>query len=114
MSLLLKQGERLEVKGRTVRVTQLDADVGPRVRDYLIEVARRRQVITYGELRAATNLPHIVNGIGRLLDVLSEDCKRRGEPSLAPVVVNAATNEVGSQYAGHPSADRDDLYAFWA
>lgn len=113
MSLMLRENERLDIKGRSLRVTRLDLEVGPRVRDLLIEVARQRKAITYGELKSDASLTHAVNGIGRLLDVLSEDCRRRGEPSLAPVVVNASTGEVGADYLGNSVDDRRALYEYW-
>lgn len=107
-------GDRFDMKGRTVTVTPMQADIGPRVRDELIGVAKRRQTITYGELKAAANLTHPPNGIGRLLDVISEDCRLRGEPSLAPLVVNGETREVGADYEGAPAADRQRLYDYWS
>lgn len=114
MSLTLRAGERFDVKGRAIKVTKMQADVGPRVRDELIEVARRGDKITYGGLKAAAHLSHPPNGMGRLLDVISEDCFRRGEPSLAPLVVNAKTSEVGADYEGDPIADRQAVYDHWS
>ena len=114
MSLTLRAGERFDMKGRVIKVTKMQADVGPRVRDELIEVARRGDKITYGELKAAAHLSHPPNGMGRLLDVISEDCFRRGEPSLAPLVVNAETREVGADYEGDPIADRQAAYDHWS
>lgn len=114
MSLMLKAGHRFEMKGRTITVTKMQADVGQRVRDELIGVARRGGKITYGELRAAANLTHPPNGMGRLLDVISEDCRLRREPSLAPLVVNAETGEVGVDYDGDPASDRQLAYDYWS
>ena len=114
MGLLLRVGDRFDMKGRTITVTQVQADVGQRVRDELIDVARRGQTITYGELKALAHLSHPPNGMGRLLDVISEDCRLRDEPSLAPLVVNAETLEVGADYEGAPKDDRQRLYDFWS
>lgn len=50
--------------------------------------------------------------MGRLLDVISENCRMRGEPSLAPLVVNGAAREVGADYEGAPEADRQRLYDY--
>lgn len=113
MSLLLREGDRFEAKGRTLRITRLDVALGPGARACLIEIAKQRGLVTYGEFKEAAGLPHAVNGIGRLLDVLSEDCRVRGEPSLAPIVINASTNEVGSDYQGHSELDRTALYDYW-
>lgn len=114
MGLMLRAGDRFDMKGRTVTVTQMQAEVGQRVRDELIDVAKHGQTITYGDLRVAANLTHPPNGMGRLLDVISEDCRIRGEPSLAPLVVNATTREVGADYEGTPEVDRQRLYDYWS
>lgn len=114
MGLLLRASDQFVMKGRTITVTQMQADVGQRVRDELIDVARRGQTITYGELKASAQLSHPPNGMGRLLDVISEDCRLRGEPSLAPLVVNAETLEVGADYEGAPNEDRRRLYDHWS
>lgn len=114
MGLMLAAGDKFEMKGRTITVTQVQALVGPRTRDVLIEVARRGERVTYGDLKARADLTHAPNGMGRLLDVLSEDCRLRNEPSLAPLVVNAETNEVGDDYEGDPTADRAAVYDYWS
>ncbi len=51
--------------------------------------------------------------MGKVLDVLSLDCSDRGEPSLAPIVVRAATDEVAYGYVGSPEDDRAALYQWW-
>ncbi|MCE0488125.1 hypothetical protein [Ornithinimicrobium sediminis] len=114
MDLMLKRGEKVEVKDRLVTVTDLAYESLPRVRDRLIEVAKGRETITYGELHADVNLRYHPSGMGRLLDLLSEECHRRGEPDLASIVVNAATGEVGDDYGGDPVSEREALYRHWA
>jgi hypothetical protein len=83
MPLQLHQGERIPIKGRNVTVTKTAYECLPRVRDRLIEAARARETVTYRELIAELRLPYLPQGLGRLLDLLSEDCFRRREPSLA-------------------------------
>lgn len=114
MALMLRVGDTFDMKGRRIRVTKVQVDVGPRARDVLIDVARQGARITYGDLNATADLGHAVNGLGRLLDVLSEDCRLRGEPSFAPLVVNKRTNEVGEDYDGNPDADRRAVYDYWS
>jgi hypothetical protein len=114
VGLMLKAGDQFQMKGRTVTVTKMQIEVGQRVRDVLFDVARRGGTITYGELKAAAGLTHPPNGMGRLLDVISEDCKLRDEPSLAPLVVNADTHEVGADYEGEPQEDRKQVYDHWS
>ena len=111
MALRLDRGEKLTVKGRTVTVTDTAYAWLPVVRAHLVQVARARQVITYGELREELGLPYLVQGMGRLLDLLSEDCFRRDEPSLASLVVNASTGQVGSQFGGDAAAERELVHA---
>lgn len=113
MNLMLHLGEKVPMKGRTMTVTALAMSSLPGVRDHLIEVAKDGSTTTYGELKADLGLPHPANGLGRLLDLLSEDCRRRREPSLAAIVVGAETGEVGSDFGGDPVAERQALYAHW-
>ncbi|WP_152975450.1 hypothetical protein [Rhodococcus rhodochrous] len=58
-------------------------------------------------------LPHATDGLGRVLDLLSEDCFRRGGPSLAALVVAQSTGEVGSAFRGNPSSERTNVYKHW-
>ena len=102
----LRPGEKVLVHGRTVTVTPTAFAWLPRVRDRLVEAARAGETVTYGELREELGLPYLVQGMGRLLDLVSEDCGRRGEPSLASLVVNAGTGEVGAAFGGDAAAER--------
>ena len=106
MVLQLRRGEKVAVKGRTVTVTPTAFECLPRVRERLVEAARAGETVTYGELREELGLPYLVQGMGRLLDLVSVDCLRRGEPSLASMVVNASTGEVGADFDGDPAAER--------
>ena len=78
MGLMLKLGERFDMKGRTLTVTDTAFACLPRVRAFLIEVARSRETVTYTEMHDQLDLPYAVNGMGRLLDLLSEGCIRPG------------------------------------
>jgi hypothetical protein len=106
MGMMLRKGEKIAMKGRTLTVTEVALDCLPRVRDHLIEMAKAGQTVTYGDLRRELELPYPTNGLGRLLDLLSADCFRRREPSLASLVVNATTGEVGSDFDGDAVAER--------
>lgn len=110
MGLMLRQGEKVSIKGRNITVTDTAFECLPRVRDRLIEAALARETVTYGELREELKLPYLVQGMGRLLDLLSEDGFRRGEPSLASLVVNASTGEVGADFDGDPRAERELVF----
>ncbi len=107
---MLKLGEEIPMKGRVVRVTQDAYDYLPSIRDELIQVAADAGTVTYGELKDRLQLPWAPNGMGRMLDLLSVDCQRRGEPSLAAVVVGQRTGEVGQDFDGDPVAERARVY----
>ena len=114
MTLMLEPGEKVVTGGRTVTVTPLAYETPPVVRERLIEVARARGTTTYGGLRGDLDLRYLVQGMGRLLDLVTEDCLRRGEPSLASLVVNASSGEVGTASYGDPAAERTRVHAHWA
>ncbi len=116
MALAIREGDRFEVKGRTYTVTSTAIHCLPRVRTYLIGLARAGGTVSYSQLRLDLELPYAVNGLGWLLDVLTEDCGRRGEPSLAALVVTATTGEVGEDYPGEAKSERSAVYArsHWA
>ena len=59
---MLTAGQRFVMRGRSITVTTMQVDVGQRVRDEPIAVARRGEMITHGELKAAANLTHPPTG----------------------------------------------------
>ena len=67
------------------------------LREFLIDRARRRQRVTYGE--ALTHFGHAVhqaninNLLKRPLKHVGEDCNARGEPLLTVLVVSKATGQ---------------------
>ena len=89
-------------------------DTIARMRAHLVDAARARSTVTYGELVDELELPVPARRLGRLLVLLSEDCARRGEPTLAAIVVAKATGEVGHGYGDDAAADRDALYRHWS
>lgn len=107
-------GEVLETESRRFHVSGRDIDAISRMRGFLVDEARARATVTYGELVRTLDLPCPARGLGRLLVLLSEDCARRGEPTLAAIVVTASTGEVGDGYGSGAFADRRELYEFWS
>ena len=69
--------------------------------------------MTYGQASTACEGAYIPQGLGPLLDVLSVDCDRRGEPSLAALVVRKDSFEVGDSFVGDAAASRADCYKHW-
>ncbi|UQB70808.1 hypothetical protein KI427_14110 [Rhodococcus ruber] len=110
MGLHLQLGEKITPKGRTLTVTDLDVVTLTELRPLLIGIALSGGTIHHSALIKALELPHATNGLGRVLDLLSEDCRRRREPSLAALVVSQSTGEVGSAFWGNPSSERTDVY----
>jgi hypothetical protein len=111
---VLTVGERVTIRSLVLTVTELDATSLPTLRRYLIEVARQGGITTYGVVKSDLALPHVVNGLGRLLDLLGEDCARRAEPSLAALVVAQGTGEVGHDFDGDAESLRRDVYRYWS
>ncbi|MBM4570216.1 hypothetical protein GS896_27455 [Rhodococcus hoagii] len=113
MTLHLKLGDKVLSKGRKLTVTETDLTTLAKMRPFLIAAATRGTTVTYGDILHALDLPYPPNGLGRILDLLSEDCVRRGEYSLAALAVSKATGEVGSSFAGDAAQERGLLYGFW-
>lgn len=110
---MLEAGEVVESDRRRFHVRPADLESVARMRDYLVDAARARSTVTYGELVREADLPVPPKALGRLLVLLSEDCARRGEPTLASIVVTSATREVGDGYGPGAESDREDLYRYW-
>ncbi|MHD0279580.1 hypothetical protein [Rhodococcus aetherivorans] len=113
MGLRIQLGEKIAPKGRTLTVTDLDVVTLTEMRPLLIGVALSGGTISHAALIRVLGLPHATNGLGRTLDLLSEDCIRRREPSLAALVVSKSTGEVGAAFWGNPSAERGLVYNHW-
>lgn len=90
--------------------------IAPDVRRWLIEVARARGVVTYGEVMASFGVGH--RDIRRLMDVLGHESQRREEPIITALIVNAATRRssggLGAMFGvGDDAAEREKLYEYW-
>lgn len=112
--VLLEVGETIETERRRFHVRPVDRESVAAMRALLIDEARAGATITYGELVRTLRLPCPPKGLGRLLVLLSEDCARRGEPTLAAIVVTQTTGEVGDGYGVGARDDRAELYDYWS
>lgn len=110
---MLQAGETIETERRSLHVSDADVAQVAAMRALLIDEARSHSTITYGEVVRALDLPVAPKGLGRLLVLLSEDCARRGEPTLAAIVVTRSTGEVGHGYGPEALQDRRDLLDYW-
>lgn len=85
-----------------------------RMRAALISVAQLGGTTTYRALALAVGGAYSPRSLGRPLDVLTIDCRNRGEPSLAALVVRAGrAAEVGRGYVGDPEDERARCYERW-
>ena len=110
---MLQAGEVVESGSRRFHVHAGDLESIARMREHLVDAARAGETVTYGELVREADLPVPPKALGRLLVLLSEDCARRGEPTLAAIVVTAATGEVGDGYGAGAARDRRELRDYW-
>lgn len=112
--LRLSLGEAFATTGRDVHVSENDLIWLPRIRQRLIAVAQDAETITYRDLKSDVGFPHAPSAVGRLMDLISADCGRRDEPSLAAIAVNSVTGEVGDDFDGDPAAERANVFEMWS
>lgn len=94
--IALTPGERYPVGERNFTLTPRLAEALARARPVLVDVAAHHEVITYGELSEVIGALVAPRHMGPLLHMVGHDCRMRDEPSLAALVVGAASGEVGT------------------
>ncbi|MEV0268373.1 hypothetical protein AB0H43_06300 [Hamadaea sp. NPDC050747] len=101
---------------KDICITELMLETLPVMRGVLIQVALRKETITYKQLSVALDRRYYpYQGVlGDALDVLSEDCIDHDERSLAALVVRGDTSEVGYAFLGDAAAEREVCYQHWA
>lgn len=114
LGLALVVGERYQVGRRQYTLTPRLALATARARSALIEAARHRDVLTYGELSQAIGGLVLPRHMGPLLHMLEHDCAERDEPGLAALVVSAVTGEVSTPDARWAPPQRRAVWAYWA
>ncbi|MGQ7297893.1 hypothetical protein [Quadrisphaera sp. KR29] len=115
LDLRLRLGEWLDRPGKKrARVTPHRWDRLPLLRAALIDAARQRRRLTYEEASAASDGIARPQGMGEVLFLIGEDCRRRGEPDLAALVVEKGTREVGAGFSGDAVRIREACYARWS
>lgn len=110
----------------TLLPTPTDLELALAFFSVLVEHARRRETITYGELvkRAQARFPTseavakaIPVAVGRRLDFVREFTRQRALPDLSSLVVNKSTGEcgVGFTRSFDPDRARSEVFAHnWA
>ena len=112
-SLAITVGDYFPVGDRMRRLTPRLAQATNAARSVLIQVAQHREVITYGELSDSIGRSVLPRHMRPLLSMIGHDCAARGEPSLASLVVSAATGEVGTRDETWAPPQRLACWAVW-
>ena len=111
--LAITVGDRFPVGERLYRLTPRLAESTIAARSVLLDIAEHREVITYGELSDSIGRSVLPRHMGPLLSMISHDCAARGEPSLASLVVSAATGEVSTGDSSWAPPERRACWARW-
>ncbi|SPT53691.1 Uncharacterised protein [Actinomyces bovis] len=114
VELALQVGERYPVKERQHQLTPRLAAATAAAREVLVDVAKHRETITYGELSEAIGGAVLPRHLGPLLWMLGHDCAARDEPNLPALVVSAATGEVGTSDTRWATPARQACWEYWA
>jgi hypothetical protein len=88
----------------------------PAMRQWLIDVARRRGKVTYSEARAPFGLRTLEHR--HAMDRIGHECVDAGEPILTSLIVDETTDRCSEGFAKEfrrdDAEEREDCYAFWA
>jgi hypothetical protein len=98
LPLKIRRGEVVETELGPIKATAADVPWLRQIRAFLLEVFAQQGHVDAVELKEQVGFPHQLSEVGRLLELLTEDCTRRGEPSLSTLVepVPVAPDEGGS------------------
>lgn len=89
----------------------------PAIRDWLIEVARRRAVVTYGEVMSAFGVGF--RNIRRVMDFLGHQAENRDEPIITALIVGQESRRCSLGFAKEfgiqdDEGERQRLYEYWS
>ncbi len=96
---------------KTYTIKPEDLDQLARLRLMTQTAALLGGTVTYSQVEALIGIPH--RRPGRLLDLLSTQCQRAGEPSLAALVVQKHTGRCGYNFDGDEDKARLACYDHW-
>ncbi len=110
-------------QGRERHPTPIDVQLAAAYYPMLVDVARRKQTITYSELVARTKAENplkevvqraIATSAGRRLDVVRMFTTERNLPDLSSLVINGGTRECGRGFTASfdPKTVRAGVFAF--
>lgn len=88
----------------------------PAMRQWLIDVARRRGTVTYAEARAPFGLRTLEHR--HAMDRIGHECLDAGEPVLTSLIVDETTGRCSDgfvkEFRRDDAEERQDCYAFWS
>lgn len=88
----------------------------PAIRQWLIEVARRRGTVTYAEARTPFGLRTLEHR--HAMDRVGHECMDAGEPILTSLIVDEVTGRCSEgfikEFRRDDAEEREDCYAFWS
>jgi hypothetical protein len=95
-------------------ITLTDVQLASAYYPILIDLAKKKQRITYGELVAKAKRMYPTTSTGRRLDVIRIFTAERELPDITSLVINKDTGECGVDFTKHfdPVATRKKVYAF--
>ena len=95
--LKIRRGEAVETSLGLIKVSPSDVAWLRPIRAFLLGVFAEQRQIDAAQLKEQVGFPHELHDVARLLALLAEDCARRGEPSLADLVLEVpAAREASS------------------
>ena len=84
--LKIRPGQVIETESGPIKATAADVAWLRQIRSFLLAVFAQQGHVDAAELKELVGLPHQLDEVARLLELLTHDCMRRGEPSLADLV----------------------------
>lgn len=86
LPLKIRRGEVVKTEHGPIKATAADVTWLRQIRAFLLEVFAQQRQVNASELKEHVGFPHQLDEVGHLLELLTEDCTRRGEPSLSALV----------------------------
>jgi hypothetical protein len=86
LPLKIRRGEVVDTERGPIKATAADVAWLRQIRAFLLEVFAQQRRLDAAELKEHVGFPHQLDEVGHLLELLTEDCARRGEPSLSVLV----------------------------
>ena len=112
LPLKIRRGEVVETERGPIKAAAADIAWLRQIRAFLLEVFAQQRHVDAAELKEHVGFPHQLDELGHLLELLTEDCTRRGEPSLSALVEGVPETpdeRVGASTEIISQADINDL-----